>query len=161
MRNLEDPFQRERLLSYVREGYTVAEAAKLVGCSTPELLRQEFNRDPDFEADVHQAQRDQFDPVLKHAIKLSLQADVEGEAEGAHKAMALVVPFISKELDRTAAKEMLSTKLDHDTEIQNRAPALGNPEAVLAYMAQLVDPVVDAEEIIPELEEGDIDEEAE
>ena len=119
-------------------------------------LSTERRLDPDFDAQIKQARKEKFEPVLQHAIELAMQADAYGENEGAIKALDMVLRFASKALDRDVQMEMLGMRLEAAATLANNAPApvpmLTTPEAVEAYMTrrrQEALGIMDIEEVIP------------
>lgn len=93
--------ERAVVLEHLREGWTVSQICRMLfGHPNGKVLMRQWVRDPDFHRECIDAMRSHFGPTLDKAVTLSLSADVAGKNEGAHKAMALVLNYYSKVMDR-------------------------------------------------------------
>lgn len=147
MRRMADPVRREIALGYYRMGLSHDEVAKALDITTA-TLRKEEKLDPGWREDVQRAMSDTFTPVLQHAVDLAMKADVEGENEGAIKALDIVMKYYTKQLDREHQTQLLDRKIEAEAELEGpaRFPVLSTPEAVAEYQRQLMaGPVIDVE----------------
>jgi len=148
MRKCEDPVIRSQMMQLYRLGHSHTEVAHAIDTDV-RTIKKEFLLDPSFDDDVKRAMSTKFVPVLNKAVELAMSADVEGENEGAMKALDLVMKFYTKNLDREHATLQLDRKIEAEAsaiEGRQRMPMLTNPEAVRTFMRELAaGPVIDVE----------------
>ncbi len=139
MRKMQDPVNRAIALAGFRSGLKHREVAHTLDI-TEGTLRREEEIDPVWHDVVQDAMHDAFDPVLKRALELSLQADAGGLNEGAHKAMALVFQHYGKALDRESRKQEIVLKAEAQAAVEAQrpqVPAIVTPAAVSEFMKGL------------------------
>lgn len=137
-RRLEEPITRAEVVAYYRAGLTTTDICTLLSISDGSL-RREWGYDPDFYADCIKAMEDPFEPTLAKALELSLKADAAGENEGAHKAMAQVLRFYERVLDRKSKLEVGLRAADKalGTPSQGRGSLVIGAEGVKELVDQL------------------------
>lgn len=165
-RTMEDPITRAQILALVKSGLSFDDVYKLLGLdvmSSREVMRLEWEYDPYFRDQCIEAMEDTFEPVMRHAIELSEDADVEGENEGSHKALALVMRHYDRLLDRKTKIQVAmraAEAIERGDTGRSRSLVLG-PEGVRALMAELQkeQPAIEAgEEDIEDIEIEEDDE---
>lgn len=150
-RREDDPYVRDELLVRLREGLTFNEACKIVSVK-PNIVMQLLAQDKDFNKAVEQARGSVFDPVIKHALSLAMEADALGENEGAHKAMTLVFKYFSQEQDRKNAQVVAHIKASAETGPQIAiVPSLSGPAAT----KQLVQEILKQEQALEATQQED------
>ena len=108
---MEERANRKAAVALHKAGLATWDVAKVLGISD-NSIRREWEYDPGFYQECLAAMEDPFEPVLRRAIELSESADVAGENEGAHKALAQVLNFYSKALDRRQKYELTARAID-------------------------------------------------
>lgn len=94
------PDVRVRVLEYYTMGMSTLDICQLMGKSNTTALRAAMKRDREFGRQCTEAMEIPFRPVLLHATHLAMQADSDGDREGAHKALALVMKYHTRRQDR-------------------------------------------------------------
>ena len=138
---------RAQILVLLRSGMSLMDTLRLLGVGHLEgSLRREWEIDPDFHAECVEAMEDPFEPVLRHSLKLAMEADREGLNEGAHKALALVHRTYDKVLDRKTKVALGLRALDAAEKGRGQGP--GSAHFVLGPggVRELVESVADLRE---------------
>lgn len=136
-RTMADPVHREMTLVLYRAGIKDKEVAHAMGISEA-TLRKEMQLDPLYKQAVQDAKTHAFEPVIKHAIELALQADEMGLREGSLKAMDMVMRHYAKVLDHEHQAALLERKIEAAAEgigspQAGQIPLLVTPEAAIAF----------------------------
>lgn len=118
--------EREVVLAHLREGWTVSQICRMLfGHPNGKVLVRQWSYDPAFHVECIEAMKGHFGPTLDKAVELSLEADVAGENEGAHKAMALVLNYYARTLDRKVKSVQNEQTIDAAAVVaQQRGPQL-------------------------------------
>lgn len=100
-RMFEDEANRKLIIAFFKGGMSISDVVFLINDGKAEAsLRREWELDPEFHRACMAAMEDPFESTLRKAIELAQYADVAGENEGAHKALAHVMRHYDRLLDR-------------------------------------------------------------
>lgn len=140
MRKMADPIVRTQALSMYRAGFTDQEVGHALEVSLQQL-RNERNKDWEWNQQVKEAKRTSFRPVREKLFELAEEADAMGINEGSHKALNLLTKYMTRVEDRDHEHEIVKEKAKHQAAVEALRPAslsLATPEAGAAFAAELL-----------------------
>lgn len=141
MRMFEDPLHQERLCDLLRTGLSIPETLRAMGPGFNSTgLREERERDQQFDEKVFLAQASAFNPTLRALIRQSLEDPPTPESL---RAAELVVRHYNKALDREHDHAKINHAADKQRELieaTQTTPTLTTP----AQVAQLIEAIKEA-----------------